>query len=80
MSSSKNLRSVSYTHLDVYKRQVVNHIPIIVVTAKVSEEERIKGIEAGADAYLTKPFNTTELRMQVEQLLDSRKTLRQRCV
>lgn len=58
--------------------EIVNHIPIIVVTAKVSEEERIKGIEAGADAYLTKPFNTTELRMQVERLLDSRKTIRQK--
>lgn len=58
--------------------EIVNHIPIIVVTAKVSEEERIRGIEAGADAYLTKPFNTTELRMLVERLLDSRKTLRQK--
>lgn len=62
----------------IRSNEVVNHIPIIVVTAKVSEEERIKGIEAGADAYLTKPFNTTELRMQVERLLDSRKTLRQK--
>ena len=62
----------------IRSNEIVNHIPIIVVTAKVSEEERIKGIEAGADAYLTKPFNTTELRMQVEHLLDSRKTLRQK--
>lgn len=62
----------------VRSNEIVNHIPIIVVTAKVSEEERIKGIEAGADAYLTKPFNTTELRMLVERLLDSRKMLRQK--
>ena len=62
----------------IRSNEIVNHIPIIVVTAKVSEEERIRGIEAGADAYLTKPFNTTELRMQVERLLDSRKTLRQK--
>ncbi len=62
----------------IRSNEIVNHIPIIVVTAKVSEEERIKGIEAGADAYLTKPFNTTELRMQVEKLLDSRRTLRQK--
>lgn len=62
----------------IRSNEIVNHIPIIVVTAKVSEEERIKGIEAGADAYLTKPFNTTELRMMVERLLDSRKTLRQK--
>ena len=62
----------------IRSNEIVNHIPIIVVTAKVSEEERIKGIKAGADAYLTKPFNATELRMQVEHLLDSRKTLRQK--
>ena len=62
----------------IRSNEIVNHIPIIVVTAKVSEEERIRGIEAGADAYLTKPFNTTELRMLVERLLDSRKTLRQK--
>ena len=62
----------------IRSNEVVSHIPIIVLTAKVSEEERLKGIEAGADAYLTKPFNTTELRIQVERLLDSRKTLRQR--
>ena len=62
----------------IRSNEIVNHIPIIVVTAKVSEEERIKGIEAGADAYLTKPFNTTELRMLVERLLDSRKMLRQK--
>lgn len=62
----------------IRSNEIVNHIPIIIVTAKVSEEERIRGIEAGADAYLTKPFNTTELRMLVERLLDSRKTLRQK--
>lgn len=62
----------------IRSNEVVSHIPIIVLTAKVSEEERLKGIEAGADAYLTKPFNTQELRIQVERLLDSRKTLRQR--
>ena len=62
----------------IRSNEVVSHIPIIVLTAKVSEEERLKGIEAGADAYLTKPFNTQELRIQVERLLDSRKTLRQK--
>lgn len=62
----------------IRSNEIVSHIPIIVLTAKVSEEERLKGIEAGADAYLTKPFNTQELHIQVERLLDSRKTLRQR--
>lgn len=58
--------------------EIINHIPIIVVTAKITEEERIKGIEAGADAYLAKPFNADELRTRVEKLLDRHRRLRGR--
>lgn len=60
----------------VRDNDIINHIPIIVVTAKVTEEERIKGIEAGADAYLAKPFNADELRTRVEKLLDRHRRLR----
>ena len=60
----------------VRANDIINHIPIIVVTAKITEEERIKGLEAGADAYLAKPFNADELRTMVEKLLDSRRRLR----
>lgn len=58
--------------------EIINHIPIIVVTAKITEEERIRGIEAGADAYLSKPFNTEELRTRVEKLLAGRKLLQEK--
>ncbi len=58
--------------------EIINHIPIIVVTAKITEEERIKGIKAGADAYLSKPFNTEELRTRVEKLLAGRKLLQEK--
>ena len=58
--------------------EIINYIPIIVVTAKITEEERIKGIEAGADAYLSKPFNTEELRTRVEKLLAGRKLLQEK--
>ena len=58
--------------------EIVNHIPIIVVTAKITEEERIKGLEAGADAYLSKPFSADELRTRVEKLLDGRRLLREK--
>lgn len=43
--------------------------PIIVLTAKGAEEERIKGFTQGADDYLAKPFNTTELLLRIEALL-----------
>ena len=56
--------------------EIINHIPIIVVTAKITEEERIRGLEAGADAYISKPFNADELRTRVEKLLDRHHRLR----
>ncbi len=56
--------------------EITDHIPIIVVTAKITEEERIRGLEAGADAYLAKPFNADELRTRVEKLLDRHLRLR----
>lgn len=57
---------------------IICHIPIIIITAKITEEERIRGLEAGADAYLTKPFNENELRTRVEKLLEGRKLLQEK--
>ena len=52
------------------------HIPIIVVTARATEADRIAGIAAGADAYLLKPFNADELRIRIDKLLEQRRMLR----
>lgn len=52
------------------------HIPIIMVTARVTEQDRLEGIKAGADAYLVKPFNTEELLTRVAKLLEQRIMLR----
>lgn len=60
----------------IRSNDVVNHIPIIIVTAKISDQERIDGFEAGADAHLAKPFNVDELRTVVERLLDRQRSLR----
>ena len=58
--------------------EIINHVPIIIVTAKISEEDRVRGLEAGADAYLTKPFSSQELRMRVEKLVEQRRLLREK--
>ena len=58
--------------------ELVNHIPVIILTAKGNEEDRIKGIEAGAEAYLTKPFNSEELNLLAAKLLEIRKVLREK--
>ena len=62
----------------VRANEIINHIPIIVVTAKITEADRIAGIAAGADAYLSKPFNSDELRTRVEKLLEGRRLLQEK--
>jgi len=52
-----------------------DHIPVVMLTAKVTDTDRISGYERGADAYLTKPFNKKELMVRLEQLLKLRKQL-----
>ena len=52
--------------------ELLCHIPVIMVTAKVDHEDRLKGLEAGADAYLEKPYDETELDLRVRKLLQQR--------
>lgn len=56
--------------------QVLNHIPIVVITAKTSDEDKQRAYKIGADAYLFKPFNANELRLRVQKLLEQRQMLR----
>jgi DNA-binding response OmpR family regulator len=44
-------------------------LPILMLTAKALEEEKVMGLELGADDYLTKPFGTRELRARIKALL-----------
>ena len=53
-----------------------NHIPIVILSAKSTMENRIEGIHTGADAYLAKPFNLRELKAVLNNLLLQRKRLR----
>ena len=62
----------------IRQNKVLNHIPIIVITAKTSDHDRRKAFESGADAYLFKPFNASELQLRVEKLLEQRKLLREK--
>lgn len=62
----------------IRKSELLNHIPVIMVTAKASHEDRLKGLEAGADAYLEKPFSADELKVRVEKLLEQRQLMRQK--
>ncbi len=48
---------------------ITDHIPIVILTAKASIENKLEGLKYGADAYLNKPFNKDELLIRLEQLL-----------
>jgi len=56
--------------------ELTSHIPIIILTAKASDEDRISGLKRGADAYLMKPFSQKELLVRVENLIEIRKQMR----
>lgn len=55
-----------------------DHIPIIMLTAKVSIKDKLTGLSHGADAYLTKPFVKAELLTRLDQLVLLRKKLMQK--
>lgn len=53
------------------------HIPIIVLSAKASLDDRIAGLEQGIDDYITKPFSATYLKTRITSLLRQRKSLQE---
>lgn len=53
------------------------HIPIIVLSAKASLDDRIAGLEQGIDDYITKPFSATYLKTRIASLLRQRKALQE---
>ncbi len=52
-----------------------SHIPLILLTAKTTIRDQIEGVEMGADAYITKPFNIKLLQKQIYHLIQSRRIL-----
>lgn len=53
-----------------------SHIPVILLTAKSAQADQVTGLELGADVYITKPFSTEVLQLQVRNLLDARERIR----
>ena len=58
----------------------ISHIPIILLTSKSALEHRLEGLESGADAYLSKPFSLENLSSQIQNLLNSRKLLKEKFI
>ncbi|MFB6318311.1 two-component regulator propeller domain-containing protein [Saccharicrinis sp. FJH54] len=54
-----------------------SHIPVILLTARTADEDKIKGLEIGADDYITKPFNLEMLLLRIHNLMDKRQNMHQ---
>ena len=52
------------------------HIPVILLTAKTTTDDKIKGLQYGSDAYIEKPFSVQHLKTQIDNLLQNRQKLR----
>ncbi len=67
-----------YTLCKVFKtRPATSHIPIVLLTAKSDLENKLQGLEVGADDYIYKPFSIKEISVRVRNLLAQRKALRE---
>lgn len=60
------------------KNVVTSHIPVLLLTSKTTLEDRLEGVQQGADAYLGKPFQTEELLAWINNLLESRRHLQEK--
>lgn len=54
----------------------INHIPIVLLTAKATDEDKTEGFNIGADAYISKPFNVDLLKSVISNVLENRERLK----
>lgn len=55
-----------------------SQLPVVMLTAKTQEEDRNEAYRAGADAYITKPFNLADLQLRIDNIIANRQRIRQK--
>jgi len=63
---------------EIRASDLLNHIPIIIVSARNTENDLVQALKNGADDYIRKPFLAEELQVRVQSLLDSRHLLKEK--
>ena len=58
----------------------ISHIPVIVLTAKNTEEDKLTSIKSGANAFITKPFSSSHLMARINQLLEEQRIFQRKMV
>jgi PleD family two-component response regulator len=58
----------------IRSKSETEHIPVLILTARGDERDRVRGFAAGADDYLVKPFFSTELLLRIDRLLNTSAT------
>lgn len=61
---------------DMRQNVLLNHIPVIMLTAKSSDEDYIEGLRCGVEAYIRKPFQPEELLVRIENIFENRRILK----
>ena len=68
-----------YQFVNEMKQNILlNHIPVIMLTAKTTDEDRIKGLRCGVEAYIRKPFQHEELLIRIESIFENRRVLKEK--
>lgn len=68
-----------YEVLEILKQdERTSHIPIIILTAKATQKDKIRGLKFGADAYLMKPFDKAELLVRLKNLIEVRRQIQEK--
>ncbi|MGM9869787.1 MAG: ATP-binding protein [Sodaliphilus sp.] len=58
--------------------EALNHIPVIILTAKSDDADKIKALQLGVDNFMSKPFSSEELELRVNHLIQQREALRRK--
>lgn len=63
---------------DIRRSELLCHIPVVMVTAKSTNADKMKGLKTGADAYIRKPFSAEELLLTIGNIVERQRLMRQK--